>query len=69
MLNQAAAVIQKAWGRYSNKRGYLELQASAFDVVQGRKERRQDSVFRKYVGDNLNFSFNPLVKRMLEQSG
>lgn len=67
-LNNAAGSIQKIWKRYKQVRYFLRVRAKCYDLVNGRKERRRNSVSREYLGDYLNFSLNPVVKNLISLS-
>lgn len=67
--NDACMVIQKAWKNYAKKREYLEIRYRAWEVVNGKKERRRASVARDYKGDYLDFAYNKLVVGLLGATG
>ena len=65
-LNTAASRVQRIWKRYAKSRMFLRIKASCYDVVKGKKERRRNSIDREYLGDYLDFAFNPIVKGILQ---
>ncbi len=67
--NDACMVIQKAWKNYTKKREFLEIRYRAWELVNGRKERRRASVARDYKGDYLDFAYNKLVVGLMGATG
>jgi myosin-1 len=65
-LNGAAGQIQKMWARYRKARFFLKVKSNCHEVVKGRKERRRNSINREYTGDYLDFTYNPIVKGILQ---
>jgi myosin-1 len=62
---ERAALIQKAWRRWKGKKKALEARALAANLLKNKKERRRDTVNRKFDGDYLNYDKNfPLQQAM-----
>lgn len=55
---ERAATIQKAWRNWKGKKKALEARAIAANLLRGKKERRRDSVNKKFDGDYINFDKN-----------
>jgi myosin-1 len=67
-LNSAASSVQKMWNRYKKIKYFLRLKSNCHQVVKDRKERRRNSINKDYKGDYMDFSFNPIVKAVLQSS-
>ena len=50
--------IQRAWRMWRMRRKALEQKAEAAKLLRGKKERRNDSMDRKWVGDYINYEDN-----------
>lgn len=62
---ERAALIQKAWRKWKGKKKALEARALAANLLKNKKERRRDTVNRKFDGDYLNYDKNfPLQQAM-----
>lgn len=62
---ERAAMIQKAWRKWKGKKKALEARALAANLLKNKKERRRDTVTRKFDGDYLNYDKNfPLQQAM-----
>jgi myosin-1 len=55
---EKAALIQKAWRRWKGKKKALEQRAIAANLFKGKKERRRESVNKKFDGDYLRYDNN-----------
>lgn len=52
-LPSIAAVIQKAWRRYSARKRFLEMRDKALSIYGGKKRRRKNSVQRRFRGEYI----------------
>lgn len=68
-VNDAVIEVQKCWRVYKTKRELMTLRADAYDMVNGRKQRRKNSISRDYKGDYVDFSYNKTVTALLSQDG
>jgi hypothetical protein len=69
-MDEAIATIQKAWRNYKTKRYFLQVRADAFDLVNGRKERRRGSISGGlYRGDYISAFSNKLLQALISMSG
>jgi hypothetical protein len=55
---EKAALIQKAWRRWKGKKKALEQRAIAANLFKGKKERRRESVNKKFDGDYIRYDNN-----------
>jgi len=55
---EKAALIQKAWRLWKGKKKALEQRAAAANLFKGKKERRRESVNRKFDGDYVRYDAN-----------
>jgi len=55
---EKAALIQKAWRLWKGKKKALEQRAIAANLLKGKKERRRESVNRKFEGDYVRYDNN-----------
>eukprot|EP01122_Echinamoeba_exundans_P000766 TRINITY_DN106_c0_g2_i1.p1 TRINITY_DN106_c0_g2~~TRINITY_DN106_c0_g2_i1.p1 ORF type:complete len:1054 (-),score=319.54 TRINITY_DN106_c0_g2_i1:104-3265(-) len=55
---EKAALIQKAWRRWKGKKKALEQRALAANLLRGKKERRRESVSKKFDGDYVRYDNN-----------
>ncbi|KAK8758165.1 hypothetical protein V5799_004202, partial [Amblyomma americanum] len=60
--DQHARVIQKAFKKYFAKQQYLKQKQKAADILQGRKERREHSLNRNFVGDYIGMDHHPELR-------
>jgi hypothetical protein len=68
-MDAAIVVIQKSYRTYRNKRYFLTVRADAFDLINGRKERRRGSVSARYQGDYISAYSNKLLQSLLSSTG
>ena len=68
-LDDAIVTIQKAYKQYRNKRYFFEVRSNAYEMVNGRKERRRGSVSTRYQGDYIHASRNKLIQGLLSMNG
>eukprot|EP01120_Amphizonella_sp_Union-15-10_P012713 TRINITY_DN5718_c0_g1_i1.p1 TRINITY_DN5718_c0_g1~~TRINITY_DN5718_c0_g1_i1.p1 ORF type:complete len:1049 (-),score=243.18 TRINITY_DN5718_c0_g1_i1:114-3260(-) len=55
---ECANTIQKAWRRWKAKKHSLEQRAQAASLFRGKKERRRESINRKFTADYMNYEEN-----------
>jgi len=68
-LHRVVTGIQRAWRAFSARKWYLELRAATQDIMYGHKERRKNTLNRKYWGDYLQVRKMPAVVAMLQKQG
>lgn len=62
---ERAAMIQKAWRNWKGKKKALEARAKAASLLRGKKERRRDTINKKFEGDYINYDKNFSVQQGL----
>ncbi|XP_056134061.1 unconventional myosin-Ie isoform X2 [Lampris incognitus] len=60
-----ARAIQKAWRKYVARKKYVQMREEASDLLLNRKERRQHSLNRNFVGDYLGMDDRPELRQFL----
>ena len=68
-LDKLVVKIQRAWRAFASRKWYRELRATTQDLLQSSKERRRQSVHRKYWGDYLQLKINRPATAMLQKQG
>jgi len=68
-MDEAILTIQRAYRNYKQKRYYMVVRSNAYELVNGRKERRRGSVSVPYHGDYINAYSNKLIQSLLVMSG
>jgi hypothetical protein len=68
-LDKLVVKIQRAWRSFRARKWYLELRATTQDLFHGKKQRRRNSLNRKYWGDYLQLKFHKGVQAMLRKQG
>ena len=53
--NDSATAIARAYRSYKLKRYYAELREQAMILLEGKKERRRNSLNRLFMGDYINY--------------
>ena len=67
--DDAIVTIQRAYKNYRNKRASAVLRSNAYELVNGRKERRRGSVNTRYQGDYISAARNKLIQGLLIMNG
>lgn len=67
--DDAIVTIQRAYKNYRNKRASAVLRSNAYELVNGRKERRRGSVSTRYQGDYISAARNKLIQGLLVMNG
>ncbi|KAF7668880.1 hypothetical protein LDENG_00278050 [Lucifuga dentata] len=60
-----ARTIQKAWRKYVARKKYVQMREEASDLLLNRKERRQHSLNRNFVGDYIGMDDRPELRQFL----
>ncbi|XP_023931310.1 unconventional myosin-Ie-like, partial [Lingula anatina] len=60
-----ARTIQKAFRKYNARKFYVKLREQASDLLLNKKERRQYSLNRNFVGDYIGLDDNPALRALV----
>lgn len=66
-LDKIVVKIQRSWRAFQSRKWYLELRAAMQDIFYGKKERRKNSVNRKFWGDYLKINHNPSILELFKK--
>ncbi|XP_068612740.1 myosin IEb [Brachionichthys hirsutus] len=64
-FNGYARVIQKAWRKHIAVRKYVKMREEASDVLLNKKERRENSLNRNFVGDYIGMDHHPEIRQFV----
>uniref|UniRef100_A0A8C8VII6 Myosin IE n=1 Tax=Pelusios castaneus TaxID=367368 RepID=A0A8C8VII6_9SAUR len=60
-----ARAIQKAWRKYVAKKKYVQMREEASDLLLNKKERRQNSINRNFIGDYIGMEEHPELRQFV----
>ncbi|XP_009951240.1 PREDICTED: unconventional myosin-Ie, partial [Leptosomus discolor] len=60
-----ARAIQKAWRKYAARKKYVQMREEASDLLLNKKERRQNSINRNFVGDYIGMEDHPELRQFV----
>ncbi|KAK3585324.1 hypothetical protein CHS0354_040273 [Potamilus streckersoni] len=60
-----ARVIQKEWRKYHAQQQYYKLKEEASDILLNKKERREHSLNRNFVGDYIGMEDSPALRALV----
>lgn len=63
--NEYAVILQKAFRRFNAVQFYLKLKNEAADLLYQKKERRENSVNRKFYGDYMGLDKFPGIQALI----
>lgn len=63
--NEYAVILQKAFRRFNAVQFYLKLKNEAADLLYQKKERRENSVNRKFYGDYMGLDRFPGIQALI----
>ncbi|XP_029430428.1 unconventional myosin-Ie isoform X2 [Rhinatrema bivittatum] len=60
-----ARTIQKAWRKYVARKKYVQMREEASDLLLNKKERRQNSINRNFIGDYIGMDEHPELRQFV----